>query len=214
MVQTIEEFVNRLQKDGVEAGREDGDKIRAEAQAQAQQRLAEAEKQAQQIIAQAQNESKMILARTDSELRLAARDTLLRLQEALSRGIQSVLSQAVQEKLDDGDFLGGLISDVVRQYATADASGGRAIVINVSEAARRRLLNGTIAALREDAAGSERIDLRGTLAEAGFTYQTADGTVEVTVDAVVDALSGIVGAELRERIAAAVGPGSEPQPKS
>jgi len=47
--------------------------------------------------------------------------------------------------------------------------------------------------------------LRGTLAEAGFAYDIAGGTVEVTADSVVEVLSGMVGSELRKQIVDAAG---------
>lgn len=206
MVQTIEAFVNRLQTDGVEAGQAEAEKIRVRAEQQAQQRLAEAAEQAKRLIAQAQAESETIRLRAETELKLAARDTMVRLQEALSRALQAVLVDSVREKLDDADFLGSLIRDVVQRYVDADAAGSGSISVNVSEQMRQRLLSGTVAAFRPDAPAVKSIDLRGTLAEAGFAYEIAGGTVEVTVDSVVEVLSEMVGAELRKRVAAAASP--------
>ncbi len=206
MVQTIEAFVNRLQADGVEAGQAEAEKIRVQAEQQAQVRLAEAAEQAKRIIAQAEADRETIRGRAETELKLAARDTVIRLQEALSRALQAVLLDAVREKLDDADFLGGLICDVVQHYAKADAAGSGSIAVNVSEPMRQRLLSGTVAAFRQGDSAAQAIDLRGTLAEAGFAYEMAGGTVEVTVDSVVEVLSEMVGAELRKRVAAATGP--------
>ena len=204
-MQTIEAFVNRLQADGVEAGQAQAEKIRAQAEQQAQTRLAEAAEQAKRIVAQAQAESETIRARAETELNLAARDTVVRLQEALSRALQAVLLDAVREKLEDADFLGGLIRDVVQRYVEADAAGSGPRLVQVSAEMRQRLLSGTVAAFRQGDSAAKSIDLRGTLAEAGFAYEIAGGTVEVTVDSVVEVLSEMVGAELRKRIAAAAG---------
>ena len=198
MVHTIEEFVNKLQADGVDAGRKDAEKIRAEAEKQAQQQKAEAEGQAERIIDQARAESEAIRVRTETELKLAARDTVVRLQEALNRALQAVLADAVREKLDDADFLAGLIRDVVQRYVEADATGSGPIAISVSEEMRQRLLSGAVASLNQD-------NLRGTLAEAGFAYQIAGGTVEITADSVVEVLSEMVGSELRKRVVDAAG---------
>jgi len=208
MVQTIEAFVNRLQADGVEAGQAEAEKIRAQAEQQAQTRLAEAAEEAKRIVAQAQADSETIRGRAETELKLAARDTVVRLQEALSRVLQAVLVDAVRGKLEDADFLGSLIRDVVKRYVEADAAGSGSIAVRVSEEMRQRLLSGTVAALRPDAPEAKQIDLRGTLAEAGFAYEIAGGTVEVTVDSVVEVLSEMVGAELRKRVAAAAGQAS------
>lgn len=200
MVQTIEEFVNKLQADGVEAGQKDAEKIRAEAEKQAQQRKAAAEEQAQRMIDQAQAESQAIRVRVETDLKLAARDTIVRLQEALNQALQAVLLNAASEKLDDADFLAGLIRGVVERYVEADATGSGPIAINVSDDMRQRLLNGSLAALTQGDATAKQIDLRGTLAESGFTYEIAGGTVEVTADSVVEVLSEMVGSELRKRV--------------
>ena len=95
---------------------------------------------------------------------------------------------------------------MVQRYAEADAAGSGSIAVHVSDDMRQRLLSGAVAALRPDAPEAKPIDLRGTLAAAGFAYEIAGGTVEVTVDSVVEVLSEMVGAELRKRVAAATGP--------
>ena len=61
-------------------------------------------------------------------------------------------------------------------------------------------MNGSLAALTQGDATAKQIDLRGTLAESGFTYEIAGGTVEVTADSVVEVLSEMVGSELRKRV--------------
>ena len=203
MVQTIEAFVNRLQTDGVEAGQAEAEKIRVRAEQQARRGWRRPPSRRNGSIAQAQAESETIRVRAETELKLAARDTVVRLQEALTAPCRPCCLTRCAEKLDDADFLGGLIRDVVQRYVDADAAGSGPIAVNVSEQMRQRLLSGTVAAFRPDAPAVKSIDLRGTLAEAGFAYEIAGGTVEVTVDSVVEVLSEMVGSELRKRVAAA-----------
>jgi vacuolar-type H+-ATPase subunit E/Vma4 len=210
MTHTIEAFINQLQTDGVEAGREAAEKIRLEAEQQAQGRMAEATEQARRIVEGAQAESEQLRARTETELKLAARDTVLRLQETLNRALRAVLFDSVREKLEDADFLAGLIRDVVLRYAEADAMGHGPTAIGVSEDMRQRLLSSTAAAFLQAGPAAPQIDLRGTLAEAGFEYAMGAGTVEVTAASVVEVLSGMVGSELRKRIAAACPAESSP----
>ncbi|HPM80186.1 MAG TPA: hypothetical protein PLF81_05775 [Candidatus Anammoximicrobium sp.] len=210
MTHTIEAFINRLQTDGVEAGRQEAEKIRAEGEQQARERMAAAEEQARQIVERAQAESEQIGARTETELKLAARDTVLRLQEALNGALRAVLFDAVREKLDDADFLAGLIRDVVLRYAEADAAGNGPITIGVSEAMRQRLLSSTVSAFRQTGPEAPEVDLRGTLAEAGFEYAVREGTVEVTAASVVEVLSEMVDSELRKRLAAVCSAESSP----
>ena len=59
--------------------------------------------------------------------------------------------------------------------------------------------------------GNLALDLRGTLAEAGFEYQVEGAKIEVTLTSVVDALADLVSPALREmlqRAAADVKPGA------
>jgi hypothetical protein len=198
MVQTIEAFVNRLQADGVEAGREAAEKIRCEAEQTAQRTLEEARQQARVLLEEARADGEKIRARTDAELKLAARDTLVRLEDAVRRALRGVLFHPVRERLGDDDFLADLIRETVLCYAQADAAGGSTITVNVSAESRQRLAGRVLAAFRPDAPQSAALDLQGTLAEAGFEYRIGDGTVEVTTESIVDVLAEIVGPELRK----------------
>lgn len=206
MSHTLESFVDRLRLDGVEAGRKAAEQILREAEQKAQQLLREAEEQAKQMMDAAREESEKILARTQTELTLAARAAMARLREALSQAATAVLSRGVGQKLDDPQFLGELIRDVVLQYARADAAGHTAITINLSEAMRHRLADWVIATFHK---GDERlgvsVDLHGALRGAGFEYRLSDGTVEVTSEAVARVLSDMVKPEFRQLLASAAG---------
>jgi V/A-type H+/Na+-transporting ATPase subunit E len=200
MVETIETFINKLQEDGVQAGQQAAQEIIEKAQQQARQRLAEAEEQAEQIIQQAHQEGERNRVRVETELKLAARDIVFRVQETLNRVLQTVLAEAVDGKLNDAEFLGGLIRDVVMRYVEADVSGGDGVDVHVSEEMQQRLLSGAVTAFRPDQAEQARIKLIGQLKKAGFEYKVADGMVEVTEDSVVQVLSGFLSAELRRRV--------------
>jgi len=210
MPETIEAFIDRLQADGVEAGQEAADRIRAEAEKQAQQLIREAEAQARRIIDDARAEKERMQAKTQTELELAARDTVIRLREALTRALQRLLVAGAAEKLDDAQFIQALLHDIVMQYARADIEGADLIVINVSEEMRRQLTHWAIHVLHQDLVGSgTHVDLRGDLAGAGFEYTVSLGTVEVTVESVAETLAGLVGPELRDMVVRAAADGDQ-----
>lgn len=200
MVETIETFVNKLQEDGVQAGQQAAQEIIEKAQQQARQRLTEAEEQAEQIIQQAHQESERNRVRVETELKLAARDIVFRVQETLNRVLQAVLTDAVDGRMQDAEFLGGLIREVVMRYVDADASGGDTVEVNVSKEMQQQLLSGAVTAFQPDQVEQARIKLIGQLKKAGFEYKVMGATVEVTEDSVVQVLSGFLGAELRRRV--------------
>jgi len=204
MTGTIEAFVDKLQADGVQAGQEAAEKLRSEAEQEAARLVQEARAQAEKIIAEAKAESEKKRERAETELQLAARDAVVHLQETLNLAMRGVLAEAVQEQLSTTEFIGALLRDIVMQYVQADAEGTTSVTINVPEEMRHRLTHWAIQTLRVDLEGSDtRVDLHGTLNEAGFEYKVSGGTVEVTVDSVVETLSEMVGPELRALVAKA-----------
>ncbi len=204
MVQNIETFIDRLRADGVEAGREAAEKIRAEAEQRAAEIVRDAEQRAAKIVADAESETERTRDRARADLELAARDTVVRLQQTLSAALHEVIRVAAREKLSDIEFVGMLIRDIVMQYVQSDLKPAT-IDVNVSELMRRQLAEWAIQTLHKDVdSDHSRIELHGTLADAGFEYRVGDGTVEITADSVVNILSEMVGAELRQILARAL----------
>lgn len=203
MAESIEAFVRKLQEEGVEAGREAGQKVLAEAEKRAEAILEEAKARAKAIVDAAQAESEGIRQRTEAELRLAARDSVGRLQETLTRALRVLLHHPVEERLRDGDFLAELIREVVTRYVEADIADRIPIGLNVSEEMGARLTEWVQETFHGAAETGTPFDLRASLAEAGFETKMVDGTVEVTADSVVDVFVEMVGPELRELVTAA-----------
>ena len=213
MGETIESFVAKLQAEGVQAGQEEAKKLRAEASQQAEQIAQQAKQQAEKIVADARQEAEKLLSRSQSELRLAARDTVHRLREALERALREVLAHGAEQKLSDPDFLGNLLHELIILYAQADIEQKNRITIDLRPDLRDKLLAWALqeTAQKAEAAGL-RMDLKGTLKEAGFEYGVSGAKVEVTLSSVAETLSEMVGPKLREVIAQAVadeGPGAE-----
>ena len=206
MVETIESFVAKLQTEGVEAGKQAAEKLLADARRQADKTITEAQGQARKIVADAQAHAASLLERSRSELELAGRDVLLRLQAALGRGLQAVLTAKVKEQLPSSDFLARTMHDLVLEYAKADIEHKQRMHINVSPQVQAQLADWALAEMTARAAeAGMSIDLRGTLATAGFEYEITGGTVEVTIDSVVESLSEMVGPQLRQIVQQAAG---------
>lgn len=205
MGETIQAFVEKLQTDGVKAGQAEAERIRAEAKQLAGQTIAEAQTQAEQIIADAEEQRERVRSRSETELRLAARDAVVRLRDTLGRAMRDVLSAGVGQQLDDAEFLQELLGNLVSEYVKADIAGTRAIRINVSKEMQQKLAGWAIGTVRamHDARGP-LVDLHGTLASAGFEYTIAEGTTEITVESVVNILSDLVSAQVREILSGAV----------
>ena len=200
MAETIESFVAKLKAEGVEAGKETAEKLKAEAEGQAKEIVQRAEAQAEKIVADARAEAESVLSRSRTELELAARDATLKLRAALSRALGAVLLHEVKERLSDADFLKELIREVVLQYVRADAEGAGSVEIALPPDMKDRLSAWAVGELKKAAGKGAAVDLKATLGQAGFEYTVSGGTVEVTADAVVETLRELVGASLRETL--------------
>ena len=210
MAENIESFVARLHEDGVESGKKEAAQLRAEAEQQARDIIRKADEQAAKIAADAKAQAADTIARSRTELQLAARDAVLRLQEALGRALSAVFGQAAKQGLEDHEFLGQLLHEIVLLYVKADFECRDVLQINVRPEMREKLISW---ALKEIGPGDVEkvrpsIDLKGVLADAGFEYTCGGSTVEVTRESVVEALMDLVGPSLRKLIAEAVSEGS------
>ena len=200
MPETIESFVAKLQADGVQAGKAEADKLTQQARQQAQQIIDDAQAQAKKIEADAQAQAARIIERSQAELKLAARDAVLKLRQALQNALRSILSVKAQAALTDVELLGKTLHELIRSYSAQDSESNLSMQINVSADLRDQLVEWAISEIgRERVEQRKRsIDLRGTLQQAGFEYRVDGGTVEVTVESVVEVLSQMVSPRLQE----------------
>ncbi len=206
MGQTIQAFVDKIRTEGIQAGQKEADDLLAEARQQAEQIAAQAAQDAEKVLADAKTEAENIVSRGRTELELAARDAVGKLRDALGRALGAVLAGGAREKLDDEAFIGQVLHEIITAYGQAETKGKKIIRINVPEPMRQKLVQWAIAHVGSDNLGGEHItiDLKGTLRQAGFEYNVAGATVEVTVESVVEVLTDLVGPAVREILEAAM----------
>ena len=213
MAETIESFVEKLQKEGIETGKAEAEKIIADARSQAEKIIAEARTQADAIINDARAQAQRDLKRGKDELELACRDTILHLRETINKIIKAILEQAVDEKLHDDKFLEDLIREVVIQYAKQDAEGTRSIEIKLNDETLQAILSRTTGQMTRANQTKGGMDLKSGLKSAGFEYESGEGKVEVTADSITEVLMEMISPRLREVIAKAVGKETTAQEK-
>ncbi len=202
MSDTIESFVEKLQKDGVDAGQVEASKLLDGAKAEAEKVLSDAKTQAESITGDARAEAERIVKQGKDELALAGRDTLLRLHEVIVRAIRTILDGAVEAQMKDKEFLSNLIREVVVQYAQKDAEGDRPIEVRVVDEMLDALTSWAAGEMAGHGKGTTPdVALVGGLKAAGFEYSSSGGTVEVTPESVAAVLSGMVSPRLQEMIA-------------
>lgn len=202
---TIESFVSKLKSEGVEQGKREAAQLRGEAERQAAQIIADARSQAEKILAEARAEAEKIVNRGRTELELAARDSVLKLREALVKTLETVLISPVETQLKDTEFLKGLIQSAVLRYVEADIQGVSSVKLNISPEMNKELVNWSLSKLHAALGGRVGgVDVKQSLRQAGFEVNVRGATVEVTTESVVETLMELVGPGLREALSRAL----------
>ncbi len=208
MPETIETFVSKLQQDGVEQGKKQAEQIVADARTEADRIVDDARKEADRIRAEADKDAANTLERSKSELQLAARDLVLRLRDALTGALEQVIQAGAGKTLEDVDWLGKTLHDIVMLYAKSDLEGTNELRIRVEPEVRDQLVDWAIREIGQQKVDETRehirLDLKGTLNQAGFEYTAQGATVEVTISSVAESLRELIAPALREMIDQAV----------
>jgi len=203
MADSIESFVEKLQAEGVQAGQAQARKLVDDARGEAEKIVADAKAQAEDIRAQADEDAAATIARGTEELKLAARDAMGRLKATVTACLDALLKQSTEQALKDDQFFVSLLREIALQYARKDAERELPITINVDEQMLGAATHWAVAEMAAQGDDHQRLDLKGTLATAGFEYGVIDGMIEVTPESIAAVLGEMIGPRLEEIIDAA-----------
>ena len=114
----IQELTSKLYAEGVEKGKQEAEKIIAEANAQKKQILDEAKAKAQEIIASAEKQSAEMRSHTEAELKLFAAQAIEALKTEITNLITDKLaSDNVKAAMQDQTFIQKIIVELVRNWS-------------------------------------------------------------------------------------------------
>jgi V/A-type H+-transporting ATPase subunit E len=114
----IQELTSKLYAEGVEKGKQEAEKIIAEANAQKKQILDEATAKAQEIIATAEKQSAEMRSHTEAELKLFAAQAIEALKTEITNLITDKLaSENVKAAMQDQTFIQKIIVELVRNWS-------------------------------------------------------------------------------------------------
>lgn len=122
----VEELIRRLRDDGVEAGREEAQRIIQDAEARVNWLVEQAKAEADQLLADARKETDRFRASAEEALQVAARDAVLQMKDQLTQQFSTEIGRLVRGEMEHAALLERLILEVagqVRQRAGLDAEG-------------------------------------------------------------------------------------------
>jgi V/A-type H+-transporting ATPase subunit E len=158
----VEALIERLREQGVDAGRVEADKIVVEARRRAAQIVHEAETHAAELVEAARKETRMLQTGGEEALRIAMRDTVLRLKVELSERFGAEVRRLIAVAMDQESFLKQLILAVAgRAREEAGVDAGEAVQIQLP------------LELREGSLSHFVLSLAGNVLTEGVTFGVA-----------------------------------------
>lgn len=119
----VDELIKRLRHDGVEAGRQEAERIIDDAESRANWLVNQAEGQAEQMLAKARDETERFRASAREALQVATRDAVLQMKDQLTQQFSDEIGRLVGGEMERAVVMEKLIMEVagqVRDRATLD----------------------------------------------------------------------------------------------
>jgi len=111
----VEELIRQIRDEGVQATRQEADKILKDARDQAARMLDGARREVQELKARSHEEIQNEKAASEEALKLAARDSILRLGNEVRATFEAYVKRLVAEKLSEEDVLKEVILALARK---------------------------------------------------------------------------------------------------
>ena len=148
MSQHVQELIDKIKTEGVQAADQRAKEIEDNAQTDAQRIIADAQVQAKRIIADAQAQAQRTHESTEMALKQLARDILLALKKEIEGVLQKVISMKVKDSLSP-ERLSEIIGEVIRGSVKANLADNDIEVI-LSAGDIEKLKDGFIAKLQKE----------------------------------------------------------------
>jgi V/A-type H+-transporting ATPase subunit E len=168
-VSGVQELIDRLRREGVTQGRSEAEALVIAAREEATRVLDTARREAEQITAAAQADAQRLKAAAEDSLRLAVRDAVLTLEEALRADFSVKLRRLIAHTMEDREFLERLILEVARRAMPED-TGQSVEVLLPSDTITYEELQRDPKELAENSLSRFVLDLASDVLREGLTF--------------------------------------------
>ena len=172
MQNKLQELTDKLYKDGLAKGKEEGDKYLADAREQAEKIVEEAKAKAAQIVAKAEKDAADLAGKAKSDVRMASEQAL----QATRKDIENILTDSIVKEgtakaLADTDLLKEIIIAVAKNFSAQESAD---LEVVLPESLKKELEPWVEASLAKNLKGGVKASFSKKIA-GGFTIGPADG---------------------------------------
>ena len=196
----LQELIEQIKKDGVEAAESQAEAIIVSAKAEAEKIIADAKAQADKMIADAKKENEKTVKSGEDALRQAGRNLLISFRESVARELTAITSKNVNAVYSSDDFA-KLIVNAVECWASKPEAEDISVILNSADL--KKLEETALAALNGKMLDGVTLKANDNF-DGGFRIAVNNGSVyyDYSAQAVTDMLSNylspVVTALLKE----------------
>lgn len=184
----LQELIEQIKKDGVQAAEAEAAAILAAAKEQAERIVADAQARADKMLAAAKAENDRVVRSGEDAIRQAGRNLLISFRESVTRELGAILNEGVAS-VYSSEALSAIIVRAIEGWAAKPEAEDVAVVLSSEDL--QALEQTVLAALKERMLSGVTLKASDSV-DGGFRIAVADGTAyyDYSAEAVVDMLSG------------------------
>lgn len=192
----LQELIDQIKKDGVEAAEAEAKSIVDSAKAQAEKIISDAQAQAEKILLNVKNESEKTVKSSEDAIRQAGRNLLISFRESISKELKVVASENVTA-VYSSDSAAKLIVKVVECWASKPDAEDISVILNNEDL--KSLEETLLAALKEKLFKGVTLKANDNF-DGGFRIAVNNGAAyyDYSAEAVTDMLSNYLSPRVTE----------------
>ena len=192
----LQELIEQIKKDGVEAAETQAEAILKSAKAEAEKIISDAKAQADKMIADAKSENAKTVKSGEDAIRQAGRNLLISFRESVTRELKAIVGDNVNN-IYSSDALVKLIINAVECWAGKPEADDISVILNSNDLAK--LEEALLAELKAKMLSGVTLKTNDNF-DGGFRIAVNNGAVyyDYSADAVTDMLSNYLSPKVTE----------------
>jgi len=194
MTQNVQELINKIKSDGIQAAEQKAREIEDAAKAEANKVLVDARKQKEAMIVQAKEEINRLQESANKALQQSSRDTLLSLKKEIQNTLKKIVEQQVKDTLTS-ENLAQILSDVIKNFVNQDENASLQVAVSAKDL--EKLQNGFVSKLQKQIKQQIKLQAADDIGK-GFTISFDEGksSFDFTDASLAEYLSSYLNAQV------------------
>ena len=183
----LQELIDQIKKDGVDAAEAEATSIVDCAKAEAEKIIADAKAQAEKILADAKAENERMVKSSDDAIRQSGRNLLISFRESVTKELNAIVGDAVNAVYSADSFT-KLVADVVEGWAKNPDAEDITVILNTEDV--KALEEAALASLMDKISKGITLKANDNF-DGGFRISVNNGAAyyDYSAEAVVDMMS-------------------------